>query len=66
MLFLMNQIPAITLTSKNIFEIIDSVIHTERDTIELVDYNKVAEVVFFLEDLIKKYILNIVYFLKLG
>ena len=32
-LFLMNQIPAIALTSKNIFDMIDSIIHTERDFI---------------------------------
>ncbi|MFW6265126.1 MAG: M28 family peptidase, partial [Bacillota bacterium] len=52
MLFVMNQIPVVTLTSKDIFRIIDSVIHTEKDTLDLVDYNRVEEVVFFLEELL--------------
>ena len=55
MLFQMNQISTIALTSKNIFEIIDSVIHTEKDTLNLIDCTKVIEVVFFLEELVRKY-----------
>jgi aminopeptidase YwaD len=55
MLFQMNNIAAIALTSKNIFEMIDNIIHTEKDRIELIDYNKVNEVINFLEDLIKNY-----------
>ena len=54
MLFHMNQIPTMALTSKDIFGLIDNVIHTERDTLELVDYNRILEVVNFLGDLIKK------------
>ena len=52
MLFHMNQIPTMALTSKDIFGLIDNVIHTERDTLELVDYNRILEVVNFLGDLI--------------
>jgi hypothetical protein len=51
----MNQISIIALTSKNIFEIIDIVIHTEKDRINMIDYNKVNEVISFLEDVIKNY-----------
>jgi aminopeptidase YwaD len=55
MLFQMNNIATIALTSKNIFEMIDNIIHTEEDKLELVDYNKVNEAINFLEDLIKNY-----------
>ncbi len=55
MLFQMNNIATIALTSKKIFEMIDNIIHTEKDRIELVDYNKVNEVIIFLEDVIRNY-----------
>lgn len=55
MLFQMNNIAAIALTSKNIFEMIDNIIHTEKDRIELVDYEKIYEVIIFLKDLIRNY-----------
>ena len=55
MLFQTNNIAAIALTSKNIFEMIDNIIHTEKDRIELVDYEKINEVIIFLKDLIKNY-----------
>ena len=54
MLFVMNNIPAVALTSKDIFEIIDTVIHTEKDNLEMIDYHKVEEVVYFLEKLLKR------------
>lgn len=47
------------MTSKKIFEMIDNIIHTEEDKIELVDYKKVNEVINFLEDLIKNYLWRI-------
>lgn len=55
MLFQMNNIAAIALTSKNIFELIDNIIHTEKDRIELVDYEKIYEVIIFLKDVIRNY-----------
>lgn len=55
MLFQMNNIAAIALTSKNIFELIDNIIHTEKDRIELVDYEKIYEVIIFLNDVIRNY-----------
>lgn len=55
MLFQMNNIAAIALTSKNIFELIDNIIHTEKDKIELVDYEKIYEVIIFLKDVIRNY-----------
>jgi len=54
MLFVMNNIPAVALTSKDIFEIIDTVIHTEKDNLEMIDYHKVEEVVYFIEKLLKR------------
>lgn len=55
MLFQMNQIPTIALTSKNIFDKIDNIIHTEKDRIDLIDYNKVKETILFLEEVVKNY-----------
>lgn len=54
MLFAMARIPVLALTSKNIFRLIDKVVHTEKDNLELVDYSGVLEAVYFLKDLILK------------
>lgn len=55
MLFQMSNIAAIALTSENIFEMIDNIIHTKKDRIELVDYEKIYEEIIFLKDLIRNY-----------
>ena len=45
MLFVMNGIPAITFTSKEILNLIDEIAHTEKDSIEIIDYQRVLEVI---------------------
>jgi len=55
MLFVVNDIPAVAFTSKDIFEIIDTIIHTEKDNLEMIDYQKVEEVIYFIEDFLKKF-----------
>ena len=55
MLFKMNNIATVALTSKKIFEMIDNIIHTKEDKIELVDYKIINEVINFLEELIINY-----------
>ena len=55
MLFFKNDIPAIALTSKDIFEIIDTIIYTEKDTLDLVDIIKLENTINFLKEILKKY-----------
>jgi aminopeptidase YwaD len=56
MLFVLNDIPTIALTSKDIFNMIDKVIHTPKDHQSLVDVKKVIEVIGLIEQFI--YALN--------
>lgn len=44
MLFVMHGIPAITFTSKKILNQIDEIAHTERDAIDIIDYQRILEV----------------------
>lgn len=48
-LFAVSGVPAIAVTSSNIFELVKSVLHTENDTIELVDIDKLERLVNFLQ-----------------
>lgn len=47
MLYAMSNIPTLAMTSSNIFDILDDVIHTEKDTLDLVDLNNLEDVVSF-------------------
>jgi aminopeptidase YwaD len=49
-IFAMNGVPAVAVTSANVFFISSTVAHTERDTIEGVDLEAVASVAHFLAD----------------
>ncbi len=44
MLFVMHGIPAINFTSKEILNLIDEIAHTERDAIDIIDYQWILEV----------------------
>lgn len=55
MLFALKQIPTVVFTSKGIFQILDTIIHTEKDTVNLVDAEKVIKVVRVIEETIKGY-----------
>ncbi len=50
MLFTMNNIPAIAFTSKDIFQLIDSVIHTEKDKLDIISFEEVLKVISFLKN----------------
>lgn len=54
MLFVMNGIPAITLTSKKILSLIDEIAHTEKDSIELIDYQEVINVINLVLEILLK------------
>jgi len=54
MMFVMQKIPTITFTSKDVFSLIDNTIHTERDTIELIDPMKIMETASFINDIVKE------------
>ncbi|OJF94625.1 M28 family metallopeptidase [Alkalibacterium sp. 20] len=54
MIFAMENIPVIAFTSKGIFQLLETVIHTEKDTIELIDHEKIIKVVRILEETVKK------------
>ena len=47
-LFAFSGIPTIAITSSGIFELVDQVLHTEQDTVELIDRRKLEELVIFL------------------
>ncbi len=52
MLFVMHGIPAITFTSKEILNLIDEIAHTEKDSIDIIDYQRVLEVVELISELV--------------
>ncbi len=52
MLFVMNQIPSVAVSSENLFDISAEIAHTPKDTIKNVDMNKVLEIAETLKDLI--------------
>ena len=53
MLFALKHIPTIAFTSSGIFQILETIIHTEKDTVNLVDDEKVIKVVRVIEEIIK-------------
>lgn len=54
MLFAMNQVHALAVSSENLYEIAAELAHTPEDTIENVDINKVLEIAETLQDLISR------------
>ncbi|OGO30407.1 MAG: hypothetical protein A2Z16_00025 [Chloroflexi bacterium RBG_16_54_18] len=54
MLFTMYGVPALTLTSSRIFELIDTVVHTPQDTYDLLDLNTIWEAALFLSEVLSK------------
>lgn len=51
MIFAMERVPVMIITSKDIFPLIHTIIHTERDTLSLIDLEILRELVSFLEEL---------------
>ena len=54
MLFVMNGVPALTLTSSRVFELVDRIIHTPQDTLELLDLNTIWEAALYLSEVLSK------------
>ncbi len=56
MLYVLNDIPTLAFTSVGIFDIVDSVVHTADDTLDLVEPTKVLQVVRCLDELVRKFV----------
>jgi Iap family predicted aminopeptidase len=54
MMFVMKGVPSIALTSEGIFDIYETIIHTPKDNLSLVDLDKAAAVADFLYSVIEK------------
>ena len=52
MLFVMNGIPAATITSKKILQAINEIVHTERDSIDIIDRDEIIKVINFIAEMI--------------
>jgi aminopeptidase YwaD len=52
MVFVMNGVPALALTSENFMEILTEIAHTPKDSPELVDCEKLVEIAKMLQDLL--------------
>ena len=55
MLFVNNGIPALAITSESIFDIMDTVIHTENDTPELIDVQKIIDTASFITEMLTEF-----------
>ena len=53
MLFVRNGIPAVAITSKNLLELIEVIVHTEKDTIDVIDHDKIIKVIELIAEIIK-------------
>ena len=53
MLFVMKQVPALTVTSPDAIPLVDTVIHTERDTIDLIDPTSILQTAEFLAQVVE-------------
>ena len=53
MMFVSQKVPTITLTSSKIFQLIDTVIHTDKDTLELIDPKSILDVAKLLVGIIR-------------
>ena len=56
--FLMNQRPALALTTEQVYELMSEFVHTERDMPELVDPNKVTRTALALYQLLLQLYIN--------
>jgi len=54
MIFVQKQIPALAITSEKMMQALAQITHTERDTIDLVDCSKVAELAYGLRDIVQE------------
>lgn len=54
MLFVMHGVPALTLTSSGIFEMVDRVVHTSQDTYEMLDLNTIWEATLYLSEVLSR------------
>ena len=54
MLFTMHGVPALTLTSSRIFELVDRVVHTPQDTYDLLDLNTIWEAALYLSEVLSR------------
>ena len=52
MIFVMNGIPAVALTSENVMEVMTEIAHTPHDKIDKVDSNKIPEIAQAMKDMI--------------
>ena len=55
MIFVQKGIPAIAFTSENMAELMATVVHTSRDTFDMIDCEKIVEVARALGDFIESY-----------
>jgi aminopeptidase YwaD len=53
MLFVMKQIPALAVTSPDAIPLVDTVIHTEKDTIDLIDPASILQTAEFLAEVVQ-------------
>jgi aminopeptidase YwaD len=51
-LFVMNQIPALAITSESFVELLKEIVHTPKDVPEIVDTSKLVDVALALRDLL--------------
>jgi aminopeptidase YwaD len=51
MIFLQNKIPAVAFTSEKLKILSRDIVHTPKDTVDLIDYRKLAEIAFILRDI---------------
>ena len=54
MLFTGAGIPTLAITSQKIFDLLDTVIHSEKDTIDLIDHSRIAETALFINSMIRQ------------
>jgi aminopeptidase YwaD len=55
MLFVMKQVPALAVTSPDAIPLVDTVIHTEKDTIDLIDPTSILQTAEFLAQVVEGY-----------
>lgn len=53
MIFVMNGIPSIAISSENIYQVVSEIAHTERDTLENVDLEKLYNIAYSFKKLIE-------------
>jgi len=51
-LFVLNQVPALAWTSENVVELMSNFVHTEKDTPEIIDFDKLVDAAATIHELI--------------